>query len=370
MFKMQALLFAFILAILANITRTSETGITSDLLLRSDMFSRKPDKGKEAAATGLTVARWSLDNQMNSLSYQNICAAYGILKIAGATGNTEMIGRIEETFRPYLLEGMDPNRNNAKDEKAHRWFGFIPLKLYLQTKNQKYLERGIELAEQQYQDADADGMPEYTSRWYVDDIYGATTMQSLAFACTGETKYLDRAIKQVLVYCKRLQNDDGMFYHGPESKFYWGRGIGWGAAAFAELLAVMPEKHPQRIKVMEAYYLLMKALLGFQGPEGMWYQLVDDHETWPETSCTGMFLFSMSEGVKNGWLPIKGFKAAVKKAWQALAGYVDGQGRLSEICIGTGRGSTREHYLSRPRQTGDPHGQAALLWAASSIISK
>jgi len=336
----------------------------------NEMFAGESALKKDAARVGVRAAQWSLVNQMDKLSYQNVCTAYGILMVAKATGNKKLTKGIEKVFRPYLLDGKITNRDNAESQKAHRWFGFIPLELYRQTKNPKYLERGIELAEQQYDNADINSMPEYTGRWYVDDIYGATTMQSLAYSCTGEKKYLDRAVKQVLTYSERLQNEDGLFYHGPESKFYWGRGIGWCAAAFAELLSVMPEIHPQRNEVLAAYRLLMKALLIHQGHDGMWHQLVDDQDSWPETSSTGMFLYSMSLGVKNGWLPDKGYDTAVKKAWPALAGHVDEQGRLGEVCVGTGRGSTREFYIARPRQTGDPHGQAGLLWAASSIIKR
>jgi hypothetical protein len=69
---------------------------------------------------------------MESLSYQNVCTAYGILKIARATGDDELRKRIEAKFRPYLLEGTDPKRDNAKVPQ-HQWFGFVPLELYRQT---------------------------------------------------------------------------------------------------------------------------------------------------------------------------------------------------------------------------------------------
>ena len=317
---------------------------------------------------GLRASQWSLANQMDDLSYQNICTAYGILMVARATGDKELRKGIEKAFRPYLLDGVNPHLDNAGKNIAHRWFGFLPLELYRQTENPDYLERGIELAEQQYDNADANGMPEYTHRWYVDDVYGAATMQSLAYACTGERKYLERAVNQILSYSRRLQGDNGLFYHGPESQFYWGRGIGWCAAAFVEVLAVMPHTHTKRNAVLTAYRRLMNALLAYQGTTGMWHQLVDDPESWPETSCTGMFLYGMSRGVKAGWLPDKSYDTAANKAWTALSGYVDKRGRLREVCIGTSRGDSREFYLARPRTTGDAHGQAALLWAAASFI--
>jgi rhamnogalacturonyl hydrolase YesR len=315
---------------------------------------------------GRRAAEWSLANQMQSLNYQNVCTAYGILKVAAATGDGKLRRGVEAAFKEYL-EGADPNRDNAT-LPPHRWFGIIPLELYRQTKNPAYLRRGLELAERQYADAGADGLPGYTPRWFVDDIYGATTMQSLAYACTEEEKYLDRAVRQVLTYVQKLQQENGLFYHGTEAKFFWGRGNGWCAAAFAELLGVMPPAHPKREAVLAAYRRMMEGLLARQSQEGMWRQLVDDPQSWPESSCTGMFLFALGEGVKSGWLAKEKYGPAVTKGWAALAGYVDDRGRLREVCLGTNHGKTAQHYLDRPRQTGDAHGQAGLLWGAAGVM--
>lgn len=337
-----------------------------------------PARTPDAAAAGsprdvaLRAARWSAATQMDKMSYQNMCTAYGILKVARAAGNDDLRKEIETAFRPYLLDGADPNRDNAK-VPPHRWFGLLPLELYHQTndpRDPRYLRRGVELADQQYADADAAGMPGYTQRGFLDDIYGATVMQSLAYACTGDEKYLDRAVRQVLAYVEKFQQPGGLFHHGPQSPFFWGRGNGWAAAAMAELLAVMPAAHPWRAAVLAAYRRMMDALLASQSPQGMWRQLVDDPESWPETSGTGMFLFALAEGVERGWLPKEKFGPVVAKAWPALAGYVDEEGRLKEVCIGTGHGRERQFYLDRPRAVGDPHGQAALLWAAAAMIGR
>jgi len=204
---------------------------------------------------------------------------------------------------------------------------------------------------------------------YVDDIYGATTMQSLAYACTGDEKYLERAIQQVLFYSEEFMQDEGLFYHNvEEAPYFWGRGNGWCAAAYAELLSVMPDDHPKRDQVLSYYYRMMEALVKYQGPEGMWYQLIDDHDSWPESSCTCMFLFSMIEGIKIGLLPSKPYTEIVEKGWQGLSEFIDAEWRITEVCAGTSYGEEREWYLNRPRLIGDPHGQAALLWSASSKL--
>lgn len=314
-------------------------------------------------------ARWSLDHNLDGMSYQNMCAAYGILKIADVTGNDSLRKAVESVFRPELLEGVSPHRDNATGYPPHQWFGFVPLELYRQTENPQYLERGIELADEQFKDPDENGMPSYTSRMYVDDIYGATTMQSLAYSCTGNEKYLERAVQQVLFYSKKFMQEEGLFYHNvEEAPHFWGRGNGWCAAAYAELFSVMPPDYPKRDLVLSYYHKMMEALLKYQGPDGMWYQLIDDLNTWPESSCTGMFLFSMTEGIRNGILPSEKYTDPVEKGWQGLSEYIDAEGRINEVCAGTSYGD-REWYLNRPRLTGDPHGQAPLLWVISSLLN-
>lgn len=313
-------------------------------------------------------AEWSMANHLTDMSYQSMCSAYGILMVAAVTENEDLRKGVEEILKPELLQGRNPHRNNAEKNPAHRWFGFIPLELYKQTRNPSYLTRGLEMAEEQYLDPDPNGMPAYTPRAYIDDIYGATVMQSLAYECTGEGKYLDRAVKQVLYYSDKFMQQNGLFLHSPQkSPFYWGRGNGWCAAAYAEILNVMPLDHPQREAVLTAYRKMMNALLKYHHPDGIWCQLLDDHNSFPETSCTAMFIYSMTEGVKNGWLPAP-FEAAVLKTWETLIDYVDEDWRLREVCIGTGFGN-REFYLNRPRETGNAHGQAPLLWAAASMLN-
>ena len=73
---------------------------------------------------GVQAARWSLANQMNNMSYQNMCAAYGVLKIAAATGDEQLRQGVEDAFRPELLEGRNPHRDNAHNRPPHQWFGF------------------------------------------------------------------------------------------------------------------------------------------------------------------------------------------------------------------------------------------------------
>ncbi len=83
-----------------------------------------------------------------------------------------------------------------------------------------------------------------------------------------------------------------------------------------------------------------------------------------------MFGYAMSLGVKKELLPEDPYRKAIDKAWQALTTYITPDGKLREVCVGTGQSTDTSFYLMRPRITGDLHGQAPLLWLAYSLLAE
>ena len=140
------------------------------------------------------------------------------------------------------------------------------------------------------------------------------------------------------------------------------------AAGMAELLSVLPDDNPHRSRIMEGYLTMMESLKSFQSEEGMWNQLVDDPEFWPETSGSAMFTYAMIVGIKKGWLDAS-YVPVVKNAWMALVSYINEDGDMTEICVGTNKKNDRQYYYDRPRMVGDFHGQAPMLWCATALIS-
>lgn len=170
----------------------------------------------------------------------------------------------------------------------------------------------------------------------------------------------------MVAYLDRLQRPNGLFYHTPDTPFFWGRGNGWMAAGTAALLLALPADHPDRPRILAGYVAMMATLLRCQDASGMWHQLIDDPASWPETSATGMFTFAFITGVSQGWLDAATYGPAARRGWLALISYLDADANLREICVGTGAKNDRQYYLDRPRFTGDFHGQAPVLWCANA----
>jgi rhamnogalacturonyl hydrolase YesR len=258
-------------------------------------------------------------------------------------------------------------------------FGIVPLEIARQTGDSRCLSLGQTMADQQWELPPGKELSARTQAWkdlglswhtrfWIDDMYMISALQAQAFRATGDTIYRDRAAREMCAYLDALQKPNGLFYHAPDVPFYWGRGNGWVAAGMTELLRELPEDHPHRARILAGYKLMMAALLKHQDSEGMWHQLVDHVDSWPETSCTAMFTYAMITGVKRGWLEGRTYGSAARAAWIGLTGYLEPNGDLREVCEGTNKRNSLQHYQERHRRAGDLHGQAPMLWCASAWL--
>ena len=306
--------------------------------------------------------------------YPEACAWYGALTVAQLTNDSNLRQRLIEKFDPLL--GEHAERISPEAHVDYRVIGIVPLEMYLQTKQAKYLNLGQGLADKQWEKTTPDGITA-EARYWIDDMYMITAVEAQAFRATNDRKYLDRAALTMAAYLDRLQQPNGLFFHAADSAFYWGRGNGWVAAGMAELLRALPKKHPRRARILKGYRTMMASLLKYQGEDGLWRQLVDNPESWSETSSTGMFTFAMVTGVKNGWLPAKVYGPAARKAWLGLVRHIDAGANVTDVCVGTNKanaevGANRDvqlkYYLDRPRRTGDLHAQAPVMWSASALM--
>lgn len=297
--------------------------------------------------------------------YTEACAGYGALKVAKEIGDKDLTVRLVKKFERFL----SPNAKfiNPVAHVDYRVIGIVPLEIYMQTKDRRFLNFGQGLADKQWEKTTPDGITA-EARYWIDDMYMITAIQTQAYRATGDKKYLERAAKTMVAYLDKLQQPNGLFFHAPDAQFYWGRGNGWEAAGMAELLSTLPKHHPLRPRIMKGYLTMMASLLKYQGEDGLWRQLLDKAESWPETSGTGMFTFAMVTGVKRGWLPKQTYGPAARKAWIGLVNHIDANADVKDVCEGTNKGFSIQYYMDRQRKTGDLHGQAAAMWATMALL--
>jgi len=339
-----------------------------DAAAQQDYFANWP-AGISPQEVGKRVAEHFITSphQGKTIFYGEVGAWYGALTFAQLTSDPDLRDRLIKRFDPLLPGGAETNLIGKRAHVDDEIFGIVPLEIGIQTRDPKYLAYGKQFADRQWENPQPDGLSGET-RYWIDDMFMLTILQLEAFRATADRKYLDRDALEMVAYLDKLQQPNGLFYHAPDVPFFWGRGDGWVAAGMAEMLRTLPADHPHRPRIMAGYKAMMAALLKYQGKDGMWRQLIDHEESWPESSGSAMFAFAMITGVKNGWLDPSSYGPAARQGWIAASGYVDQNSDVTSVCEGTSKKNDLGYYLERRRKTGDYHGQAPILWAATALL--
>ena len=299
-------------------------------------------------------------------------------------GDEALVKRLVSRFEPFYGE-----KKRLCTDLLHvdyTVFGALPLAIYLATGDMRARELGLRYADIQWAEPRKDDrLPHYDDRSYeermnwwrmgfsgqtrlwIDDSYMIAFLQTQAWRADGDRRRLDRAAAEMAMYLEKLQLEDGLFHHAPEAPYRWARGNGWMAAGMALLLPLLPEDNPHRREILADYRRMMATLRKYQRPDGLWGQLVDEPDSWGETSGSAMFAFAFQNGINNGLLPANEYRDCVRKAYAAIVARMDEHGNVSDVCEGTGKKNDHAYYLSRSRVNGDPHGQASLLWLCAAL---
>ena len=346
-------------------------------------------RGASPQEVGKGLAEHFLAQKATRFSgYPEVCTWYGALTFAEITHDDALRDRLVSRFEPMLPGASEADRMPKRHHVDDSIVGVVPLEIAILTKglpnyDPKYLELGKSWADRQWGPLASDTPPELPmdvhnavvkdglspeTRFWVDDMYMLTMLQLEAYRATGDRKYLDRDAHEMVAYLDKLQQPNGLFFHAPDVKYFWARGDGWFAAGMAEMLRTLPASHPDRPRIMAGYKLMMAALLKYQGADGMWRELIDHPEAWPESSSSAMFSFALITGVKHGWLDAAAYAPAARRGWIAVVGYIDQNHDVTQVCTGTGKLDSMQYYLDRKRETGNMHGQAPVLWAASALL--
>ena len=208
---------------------------------------------------------------------------------------------------------------------------------------------------------------------WIDDLYMSCPFLVRWYRFTGDHKYLDDAARQIISMARRVQDNDGVWWHGyyendrKHSPFKWGRGNGWAMVATVEVLTAMPAEHPDRARLLDILRRHITGIKRLQAPSGMWRQVLDHSELWEETSCTAMFTYGIARAVNRGWVDPSNM-AAARQAFEGICGHVTSAGAVNDTCQGTGIGKDLEYYVGRLRPADDVHGRGPVMLAGAEIL--
>jgi unsaturated rhamnogalacturonyl hydrolase len=210
---------------------------------------------------------------------------------------------------------------------------------------------------------------------WLDDAYMSVPLLANYGTLTGKKEYFDDAATQIKGFYKHLwRPEKQLFTHAghmgnpDDHPFYgWGRANGWFAVATVELLELLPKDHPDREAILQILRAQAKGVASYQSGSGLWHQLLDREDSYPETSCTAMFAYALAKGVNNGWLDAAAYGPVAINGWNGLSTKLSEDGKVNDVCIGTNYANDYAYYYHRPA-IDDMHGYGPVLLCGAEMI--
>jgi len=215
----------------------------------------------------------------------------------------------------------------------------------------------------------------YLETLWIDDLFMGVSLLSQLGMISGDNKYFDDAVKQVILFSDRMFNHElGLFAHGwgkdapLRPKFYWGRANGWAFMAMIELLDVLPESHKNRDTILGLFIAHLTGITRLQSKSGLWHQLLDKNDSYTESSVSAIFIYCIAKAINRGYISAIDYGPMVILAWNALCKRINEKGHIEGICVGTGMGFEPVFYYHRPVSIYAAHGYGPTILAGIEII--
>lgn len=208
-----------------------------------------------------------------------------------------------------------------------------------------------------------------------DDLYMSVPFLARMGKLTGNNAYFDDAVAQIKHFTHYLWDPGaGLYVHyyyedlQRQGVAHWGRANGWIMLAKVQLLNDLPANHPGRNEVIADLTQQILGLARYQSASGLFHQVLDRTDSYTETSCTAMFVYSIARAVNEGWLD-KRYISIAEQAWNGLVREkITPDGQLKDVCIGTNTAADLTAYYNRPAELNDFHGWGPMIEAGIEIM--
>lgn len=208
-----------------------------------------------------------------------------------------------------------------------------------------------------------------------DDTLFMVALFLAAFGqASGRRALVDEAERQFLVHARYLTDTEtGLWFHGWSfarrdnfARARWARGNAWITAALADLPELCTLSPSVALFLDGVLTVQSQALLPLQAADGAWRTLLDDPESYRETSATAGIAYGLMKAGRLGRLPEEARQAGLR-ALAYVLGQIDADGTVGGVSYGTRMGHDLQFYRDIPIQpTG--YGQSLAILCLSEAL--
>ncbi|MBF7982388.1 MULTISPECIES: glycoside hydrolase family 105 protein [Rahnella] len=304
---------------------------------------------------------------------------YGIYQYYQQTGDEKMRAVIDDWFTARLAEGTPTKNVNTMSP-------FLTLAYrYEETGNaawRPYLERWAEWVMYEMPRTDKGAMQHivYNNENH-QQMWDDTLMMSvLPLAKIGKLldrpEFVEEATYQFLIHVQYLMDrETGLWFHGWTfdghhnfAQARWARGNSWLTIAIPEFLELvdLPENNATRRYLLQVLESQVSALAKCQNDSGLWHTLLDDPQSYLESSATAGFAYGILKAVRKRYIDAS-YAPVAEKAIQGVIKHINPAGELTQTSFGTAMGSDLDFYREIAL-TSMPYGQAMAILCLSEYL--
>ncbi|MBR6184957.1 MAG: glycoside hydrolase family 88 protein [Clostridia bacterium] len=191
----------------------------------------------------------------------------------------------------------------------------------------------------------------------------------------GRQDWQEEAKYQFLLHIKYLHSQkDHLWYHGycfrgghHFAGAYWCRGNSWFTAGGADFLEWLEEGSVKTL-IRNTFVSQCEALKACQDPQsGLWHTLLDDPESYLETSGSAAIAYGLLKGVRLGILPRAEYGPCARRAADGVLKQVAENGEVQGVSYGTPMGRDRDFYRHVPIQP-TAYGQGLTFLMLTELL--
>ena len=304
---------------------------------------------------------------------------YGIYQYYQQTGDEKMRAVIDDWFTARLAEGTPTKNVNTMSP-------FLTLAYrYEETGNaawRPYLERWAEWVMYEMPRTDKGAMQHivYNNENH-QQMWDDTLMMSvLPLAKIGKLldrpEFVEEATYQFLMHVQYLMDrETGLWFHGWTfdghhnfAQARWARGNSWLTIAIPEFLELvdLPENNATRRYLLQVLESQVSALAKCQDESGLWHTLLDDPQSYLESSATAGFAYGILKAVRKRYIDAS-YAPVAEKAIQGVIKHINPAGELTQTSFGTAMGNDLDFYREIAL-TSMPYGQAMAILCLSEYM--
>jgi unsaturated rhamnogalacturonyl hydrolase len=193
---------------------------------------------------------------------------------------------------------------------------------------------------------------------------------------------MEDAAWQFLLHARYLTDTGtGLWFHGWTFqgrhnfvRALWGRGNCWVTIAIPLFLEILSQSEAPAAAFKLVRRFLQSALerqvcslSAMQEKNGMWHTLLDDPDSYPETSATGGFAYGILKGIHDGLLD-ETFRPVAEAAVNAVIQHIGSDGIVNQVSYGTPMGRDSQDFYRKIPIRPMPYGQSLAILALTEAL--